>query len=77
MRLRTAQGEASWWSPLTTEVLAGEVGDPLARQLAHFCAVIRGVEEPRVSAADAARTLRVTLAVAESARQGGTPVRID
>ncbi|MFL6663875.1 MAG: Gfo/Idh/MocA family protein [Rhizobacter sp.] len=77
MRLRTADGEASWWSPLATEVLATHADDPLARQLAHFCAVIRGVEEPRVSAADAARTLRVTLAVAESARRGGAPVRVD
>jgi len=39
--------------------------------------VIRGEDEPRVSAADAARTLRVTLSVAESARRGGVPVRID
>jgi predicted dehydrogenase len=76
MRLRTAEGEASWWSPLSTQVLAGDVGDPLARQLAHFCAVVRGNEEPRVTAADATRTLRVTLAVAESARQGGAPVRV-
>jgi predicted dehydrogenase len=78
MRLRCAAGgDASWSSPLATETLAVEAGDPLARQLAHFCAVIRGDAEPRVSAADAARTLRVTLAVAESARQGGLPLRID
>ncbi|HEX6707111.1 MAG TPA: Gfo/Idh/MocA family oxidoreductase [Albitalea sp.] len=77
LRLRTSAGEASWWSPLVTEVLQRPLGDPLARQLAHFCAVIRGETEPRVSAADATRTLRATLAVAESARQGGTPVRID
>jgi len=77
MRLRTSEGEASWWSPLHTETLSADVGDPLARQLAHFCAVIRGNAAPRVSAADATRTLRVTLAVAESARMGGTPVRTD
>jgi predicted dehydrogenase len=77
MRLRSGGAGASWSSPLATEHLAREVGDPLARQLAHFCAVVRGEAEPRVSAADALRTLRVTLAVAESARQGGLPVRID
>ena len=77
MRLFTTVGEPSWWSPMTTQVLERNVGDPLARQLAHFCAVIRGDDEPRVSAADAARTLRVTLSVAESARRGGVPVRID
>jgi predicted dehydrogenase len=77
LRLRTGEGEASWWSPLKRETLAADAGDPLARQLAHFCAVIRGNEAPRVSAADATRTLRVTLAVAESARRGGLPQRTD
>jgi predicted dehydrogenase len=77
LRLRTSEGEASWWSPLSTQVLDRGQGDPLARQLAHFCAVIRGEAEPRVTAADATRTLRATLAVAESARQGGMPVRLD
>ena len=41
--------------------------DPLLRQLDHFCAVVRGEAAPRVSAADAARTLEVTLAVAQAA----------
>lgn len=77
MRLRSAGSEASWWAPLSTERLERDIGDPLARQLVHFCAVIRGDAEPRVNAADALCTLRVTLAVAESARQGGVPVRID
>ncbi|WP_280151236.1 Gfo/Idh/MocA family oxidoreductase [Piscinibacter sp. XHJ-5] len=77
MRLCTSVGEPSWFTPMAIEVLDRSVGDPLARQLAHFCAVIRGHDEPLVSAADAARTLRVTLAVVESARRGGAPVRID
>lgn len=77
LRLRTYRGEPSWWEPLSTQRIAAAPADPLARQLAHFCAVVRGDDAPRVSAADATRTLRVTLAVADSARQGGAPVRID
>jgi predicted dehydrogenase len=77
MRLRTADGEASWWRPLRTERLAVPQADPLERQLAHFCAVIRGEALPRVSADQATRTLRATLAVAESAADGGRLVRLD
>lgn len=77
LRLRTASGEAAWDAPLRTERLAVPPADPLERQLAHFCTVIRGEATPRVSAADAARTLRATLAVARSAAAGGTPVGID
>ena len=44
--------------------------DPLTRQLAHFCDVLRAEVQPRVGVADAARTLVATLAVAEAARTG-------
>lgn len=67
MRLRRYAGERSWWAALDTEVIAVPDADPLLRQLQHFCAVIRGEEAPRVTASDAARTLAVTLAVAEAA----------
>jgi predicted dehydrogenase len=67
MRLRRYAGERSWWAALGTEVIAVPDVDPLLRQLQHFCAVIRGEEAPRVTASDAARTLEVTLAVAEAA----------
>jgi len=67
LRLRRYTGEASWWEPLATEVIAVPEVDPLARQLDHFCAVVRGEQAPRVTARDAARTLAVTLAVAEAA----------
>ena len=77
MRLRTSAGEASWWSALKADIVPTQRHDPLARQLAHFCAVIRGDAEPRVSASDATRTLRVTLAIAESAQRDGIPIRID
>lgn len=76
MTLRTYAGEASWYAALQAQRLPIEPADPLARQLEHFCAVIRGLEAPRVGARDAGRTLRTTLAVAESARQGGAAVAI-
>jgi predicted dehydrogenase len=68
MRLRHYAGERSWWAPLTTKTLPLPDVDPLANQLAHFCQVIRGEVTPRVTAADARKTLQVTLAVAEAAR---------
>lgn len=70
------EGECSWWRPLQRESLAADLADPLQRQLAHFCAVLRGQARPLVSAEDALQTLRVTLAVAEAARTGQV-VRLD
>ena len=61
--------------PLLRESLAVEPVEPLAEQLRHFCAVIRGTEAPITSAADAARTLAVVEAVGEAARRGG-PVSV-
>jgi predicted dehydrogenase len=66
------RGEAGkgWGSPLFRERLAFEAADPLARQIGHFCAVVRGEAEPVVTGRDAARTLRVVQAVFEAARTG-------
>ena len=44
--------------------------DPLARQIEHFAAVIRGDAEPLVTARDGLQNLRVTDAIAEAARSG-------
>jgi predicted dehydrogenase len=70
MRLKTFDSERSWWKPFQTRVVAVERTDPLSRQLAHFCAVVRGQAAPLVSVGDAMQTLRVTLAIDESARTG-------
>jgi predicted dehydrogenase len=70
MRLKVYAGERSWWKPFDTSVVAVQRTDPLSRQLAHFCAVIRREVAPLVSARDALQTLRVTLAIDESARIG-------
>jgi predicted dehydrogenase len=72
MRLRTypRAEDRSWWKPFETRVLDVEPADPLARQLEHFCAVIRGDAAPLVSARDGLRNLRVTEAIVEAARTG-------
>jgi predicted dehydrogenase len=63
-------GAQSWTAPLEAERLAIDMADPQPRQLAHFLRVLRREEAPRVDAADALRTLAVTLAIAESAKRG-------
>ncbi len=70
------EGRQGWWEPLLRESLDVAPVEPLAEQLRHFCAVIRGNETPITDAADATRTLAVVEAVAEAARQGGL-VRVD
>lgn len=62
--------EKSWWTPLDDRTLPFERADPLVRQLAHFCSVIRGDVPPRVSTFDGIQNLKVTEAVAQSARTG-------
>jgi predicted dehydrogenase len=64
------EGKPGWWEPLRQETLSVEPVEPLAEQVRHFCAVIRGTEQPITNAADAARTLAVVEAVAEAARSG-------
>jgi len=57
-----------WYAPLERQDLSVAKCDPQARQLQHFCRVIRGEEPPRSSGADATRTLAVIEAINESAR---------
>ncbi|HSS70048.1 MAG TPA: Gfo/Idh/MocA family oxidoreductase [Casimicrobiaceae bacterium] len=64
------RGEQSWTAPLEKEKIEVAAEDPLTRQLRHFARVIRGEESPRITGADATRTLAATLAVSESAASG-------
>ena len=64
--------EQSWYAPLVRETIDVVAEDPLTRQLRHFCAVIRGEATPRITGADAARTLAATLAVHDAAQSGKT-----
>jgi predicted dehydrogenase len=65
MRLWTQGGQPSWLRPLTSGQLGFETGDPLTRQLDHFCDVIEHQAIPLVTAADALRTLEITLQIRE------------
>lgn len=62
--------DRSWWKPFHTRVVALERKDPLAEQIEHFAAVIRGETEPLVTARDGLQNLRVTEAIAEAAKTG-------
>lgn len=69
MRLWQQPGEPSWIEPFEAVQLPLPRVDPLARQLAHFCAVVAEGAAPAVGAADALNTLAATLAIREAARR--------
>ena len=68
MRVKTFTGTRSWWEPFDTVTEPLERSDPLANQVAHFAAVIRGTAEPICSGRDGLATLKVVDAVVEAAR---------
>ena len=70
LRLYRKPEERSWYAPFTTETHAQRRQDPLALQIAHFAAVIRGEAEPLVTCRDGLQNLRITDAIAEAARTG-------
>jgi predicted dehydrogenase len=67
--------DGGWADPLTRRSLPVRHADPYPRQLHHFARVIRGEEKPVIDAAEGARTLTATLAIAESAKTG-RPVEV-
>src|SRR3954449_421524 len=70
MRLRVFAGTRSWWEPFDTSTVELQRTDPLANQIEHFAAVIRGEVEPLCTGRDGLKTLQVVDAVVESARTG-------
>lgn len=74
MRLKTyPRGEdRSWWNPFELGVVDLVREDPIARQMEHFGAVVRGEAVPLVSARDGLANLRVTEAIVEAAKSGTT-----
>ena len=72
MRIRYYQRkeDRSWLKPFSTRVEAVERADPLALQIEHFAAVIRGDEAPLVTCRDGLQNLRITEAITEAARTG-------
>jgi len=74
MRLRFYGDPAkrSWREPFEEETIGIERADPLTRQLANFCAVIRGTAEPVVSARNGMENVRVLDAIRRAAASGQT-----
>ena len=70
MRVKTFPGTRSWYEPYDTSTEGLDRADPLANQVEHFAAVIRGEAQPIVSGRDGLNALRVTEAVTEAARTG-------
>lgn len=70
MRARSYGERRSWWTPFEEEQLALARFDPLEAQMAHFVAVIRGTEAPRVSPRDGYANMRVLEAIKRSAATG-------
>ena len=64
--------DRSWWKPFRTRVVELVRKDPLAEQIEHFAAVVRGEAEPLVTARDGLQNLRVTDAIVEAAKTGRT-----
>ncbi len=59
-----------WWEPLVREPMAVEPQDPLALQIANFCAVIAGQAQPVVSGREGLNTLKVMAAIKQAAASG-------
>ena len=74
MRIKTyaKAADASWWKPFATDVAEVLREDPLTLQMEHFGAVIRGEARPLVTVRDGLANLRITEAIAEAVRSGGT-----
>jgi len=64
--------EKGWWEPLIRRAEEVPWASPFSAQLSHFCKVIRGEEEPVITAADGLLTLATTLAINESSDTGRT-----
>jgi predicted dehydrogenase len=75
MRLKVFGGTRSWFEPFESSTVELERSDPLANQVDHFAAVIRGEAEPVCSGRDGLKTLQVVDALLEAARTG-QPVRV-
>ena len=62
--------DRSWYRPYNEKTIPLERSDPLASQIEHFAAVIRGEAQPLVSGRDGLQNLRVTDAIVEAAKRG-------
>lgn len=73
--LHRYDGAGDWNHALTMDQPAVDSGDSYTRQLEHFARVVRAEEAPRVTVADAGRTLALLDAVLRSG-ETGLPVQL-
>ena len=64
------EGPDGWWSPIAASRRPIAQEDPLVRQIAQFCAVIRGEEKPLAPAREAAQAIDLLDAIIQSSRTG-------
>ncbi len=64
--------DRSWWKPFEQSVVPMQRQDPIALQMEHFGAVVRGEAAPLVSASDGLENLRITEAITLAAKKGQT-----
>jgi predicted dehydrogenase len=76
LELSRYEGERGWYAPLSSKRIDVEYVDPLVTQMRHFARVIQGQERPRITGADATRTLAVTVGIHQAAASG-RPVVIE
>lgn len=74
MRLKTypSPQDRSWWKPFEVGTVGMVRADPIAHQMEHFGAVVRGEAAPLVTARDGLDNLRVTEAIVQAAQTGRT-----
>ncbi|MCP8687610.1 Gfo/Idh/MocA family protein [Marinobacterium sedimentorum] len=77
MRMKRYASKAgrSWWKPFDCTTIELERHDPLAEQLEHFCAVIRGEADPIVTIHDGLQNLRIVEAISLATKSNAS-VRI-
>ena len=64
------KGNSDWHQKMYPKHIDIELEDAYISQCSHFCAVICGREEPRITATDATKTLEATLAVFDASESG-------
>ncbi len=74
MRMKTypTSEDRSWWKPFDVNTVKMVRTDPIAQQMEHFGAVVRGEVAPLVTARDGLANLRVTEAIVQAAQSGRT-----
>jgi len=67
--------KVGWNYPVTEQGYKIVREDPYIKEFSHFCRVVLGEEDPRISGEDGRRTLEVTLAIQRSG-ETGQPIRL-